>query len=199
MSSSIHLQSNRLQWGRDRAVPEIEQAPTPWSMWSSFNGAGTARSRKCGVNYGVAIRDLASMGPGPRGPGNSIDTDEPGVIQRRFNGAGTARSRKFRGCEHSGPGENRFNGAGTARSRKYVDLLKAYPESFASMGPGPRGPGNEAAPAIRRDVHDASMGPGPRGPGNEIARAQSVNWEWLQWGRDRAVPEITAPERKAGG
>ena len=62
-----------LQWGRDRAVPEMTRRGRWPKRPSCFNGAGTARSRKS--------------------PAPPLAAEPP----EGFNGAGTARSRKFLG------------------------------------------------------------------------------------------------------
>ena len=68
---SQHPAPGRLQWGRDRAVPEMRNAPGPCP----------------GVQP-------ASMGPGPSGPGNATKGAMFRAVVTRFNGAGTERSRK---------------------------------------------------------------------------------------------------------
>ena len=109
----------------------------------------------------------------------------------------------------------RFNGAATARSRNLGRIAQLSGSDSASMG-RPRGRG--IVPRSREGEADikASMGPRPRGRGiptsrwppsgagksfNGAATARSRNFEWLlfgwrradklQWGRDRAVAELT--------
>ena len=64
------------------------------------------------------------------------------------------------------------------------------------MGPGPRGPGNNSAGAQSRRIRKLQWGRDRAVPEMsewaEIARAQSV----LQWGRDRAVPEMKGAEEE---
>ena len=44
-----------------------------------------------------------------------------------------------------------------------------------------------------RFARGASMGPGPRGPGNFNVQITDTSLGQLQWGRDRAVPEMMDP------
>ena len=64
------------------------------------------------------------------------------------------------------------------------------------MGPGPSGPGNEAPDTRAGGWEIASMGPGPSGPGNlaSLSTLEAVR-AVLQWGRDRAVPEIESRQQ----
>jgi len=62
---------------------------------------------------------------------------------------------------------------------------------FASMGPRPRGRGNKALLDLFKRSGIASMGPRPRGRGNMFDVAMTPPNSWLQWGRDRAVAEIS--------
>ena len=109
-----------LQWGRDRAVPEMVPLHArpgvagEASMGPGPSGPGNARWHGRG-----AERSHASMGPGPSGPGNVPGVPFCKLVQPGFNGAGTERSRKY--------GRNRW---------------QPSPYSRASMGPGPSGPGN---------------------------------------------------------
>ena len=109
-----------------------------------------------------------------------------------FNGAGPSRTRKDarrRAANILGSG---FNGAGPSRTRKAGGAQRVAAGDYASMGPGPLGPGKlahdgescrgcgsfngagpsrtrkAAAPATLRVGWDASMGPGPLGPGKEM-------------------------------
>ena len=107
-----------LQWGRDRAVAEMTEKCWFSASQTSFNGAATARSRKCHTN--------------PPAPSDI----------RCFNGAATARSRKWATRRDGGDGGSRFNGAATARSRKFGEHRKQRAAVVASMGPRPRGRGN---------------------------------------------------------
>ena len=81
-----------------------------------------------------------------------------------------------------GPGPR---GPGNARRGAKEDVKEA-----ASMGPGPRGPGNACVIVYTPPIQSASMGPGPRGPGNRTGTYALVHVVELQWGRDRAVPEM---------
>ena len=108
-----------LQWGRDRAVPEMDNAinvsETCWIglQWGRDRAVPEIKQHGSGAAW-----FNASMGPGPRGPGNVL------IVSI----APTA--------------DARFNGAGTARSRKWTPPFALDPGLGASMGPGPRGPGN---------------------------------------------------------
>ena len=155
-----------LQWGRDRAVPEMVVPPC-FAALLRFNGAGTARSRKLASNQ-AGCRSTASMGPGPRGPGNEAGRTRQNRRKSASMGPGPRGpgNRLTTTMGHPGwPPRHRFNGAGTARSRKYA-AGTMHDCDIASMGPGPRGPGN-VQPGTRLATRSrASMGPGPRGPGN---------------------------------
>ena len=82
-----------LQWGRDRAVAEMARCGLGPKSLQSFNGAATARSRKCcgllpvpqfyALQWGRDRAVAEIMNP----PARSTTTS-------RFNGAATARSRK---------------------------------------------------------------------------------------------------------
>ena len=221
------------QWGRDRAVPEI-RIPDGLHDRNCFNGAGTARSRKLLAMFmSEKLLAVLQWGRGQRVSGmcfmRQIETpllsmlqwgrdravpemDAPCLDQHRtgFNGAGTARSGnpvchiRPRRQASMGPGPR---GPGNA-------LGPASGALGASMGPGPRGPGNGAetdrglvessmgpgprGPEISASpchLSPASMGPGPRGPGNSPGREVDAAILPLQWGRDRAVPEIGVRKR----
>ena len=86
---------NKLQWGRDRAVPEI-----------------------CTVGVDPGSHTALQWGRDRAVPEIVFPVAFASANRGGFNGAGTARSRKcLKGRQHSGP-LHRFNGAGTARSRK---------------------------------------------------------------------------------
>src|ERR1039457_4375679 len=107
-----------------------------------------------------------------------------------------------------------FNGAGTARSRKCAPAHTVGRSPHASMGPGPRGPGNtqtangdslivrlqwgrdRAVPEMLNGHPDGKAilglqwGRDRAVPEMLLHDAQAVLLGELQWGRDRAVPEI---------
>ena len=141
--------------------------PDPGQRLHGFNGAGTARSRKWLSGHWMFARYQASMGPGPRGPGNSGATGDHSKVFAASMGPGPR-----------GPGNAASSGG-------------SYHNCGASMGPGPRGPGNRMWAWMNAERGIASMGPGPRGPGNiAVLDGQGASTESLQWGRDRAVPEM---------
>ena len=106
-------------------------------------------------------------------------------------------------------------GPGPSGPGNWPEKARALAVVDASMGPGPSGPGNRPLPLLEGTQSLASMGPGPSGPGNgstelpvcgdklrfngagtersrKLANIQvgSQLVVALQWGRDRAVPEI---------
>ena len=115
----------------------------------------------------------ASMGPRPRGRGNFIDESKLPVK---------------RGAS-MGP---------RPRGRGNVALSRRDPRTqFASMGPRPRGRGNGSLPGLRLKSNQASMGPRPRGRGNAAVTGRLIPISvGLQWGRDRAVAEMTRTEAR---
>ena len=170
ISASTNLAG--LQWGRDRAVSEISRAGTVQrAAIPGFNGAETARSRKC---------------PNCANP------------------------------PHEGPWLQWGRDRAVSEIHPFAPVPALIPD--ASMGPRPRGLGNDFGGGGRQSVYRlqwgrdravseiepasgdqaavflASMGPRPRGLGNVAPLACALAAVPLQWGRDRAVSEI-APVR----
>ncbi len=89
-----------------------------------------------------------------------------------------------------------FNGAATARSRNFRKSPAVCWPGFASMGPRPRGRGTRRAAVRKRTASQASMGPRPRGRGTIVYDHRPAYKRLLQWGRDRAVAELSAHGRR---
>ena len=156
-----------LQWGRDRAVPEISRAIPPTPPDSPLQwGRDRAVPEIWRDPKFKAEKYLASMGPGPRGPGNSATA-----------ALATADLTLQWGRDRAVPEMEKPMGELTAAKRLQWGRDRAVPEI-------------DVPPREQLIRVLASMGPGPRGPGNRATFA-SVNRTWmLQWGRDRAVPEM---------
>ena len=101
----------------------------------------------------VKERQVASMGPRPRGRGNPAQNASL-TNQLGFNGAAPARARKWR-----------------SMASMSVSTVKA------SMGPRPRGRGNlrQGVNALLSNQSVASMGPRPRGRGNHCDIPECVS------------------------
>ena len=177
-----------LQWGRDRAVAELEMTgPTVVSVPLRFNGAATARSR------------------------NWHQLKQPYRLLTCFNGAATARSRNYGNRIDQLPLLRRFNGAATARSRNSRFLITRPVKFRASMGPRPRGRGmvdpilslqwgRDRAVAefpawwlSKSRGNRASMGPRPRGRGIFCAEDGSPAFPIASMGprpRGRGIKEL---------
>ena len=187
---------------------------------SSFNGARSRRTRRGGnphhkrvqqlqLQWGPVPEDqertasvgrrrpapLASMGPGPGGPGRQAVWLKRGITVLQW---GPVPEDQERGTEpRGGPARpGRFNGARSRRTRRGPQAVSRkrfaavelqwgpVPEDqerqdreprhhralYASMGPGPGGPGEAVSAVVAVWAAFASMGPGPGGPGEEFGR-----------------------------
>ena len=161
-----------LQWGRDRAVPEILRV-WPASMSAPALRRGLYRAVPVAGQICASAISRVSTGPGPRGPGNANSARQQPCLQLASMGPAPR-----------GPG----NHAGSP-----------LPVSYGSTGPGPRGPGNDHSPPYISRNARASMGPGPRGPGNAKTAVKAAKAKKLQWGRDRGPREIFSmrPEHRS--
>ena len=109
-----------LQWGRDRAVPEmVGFVSAPMSLKPCFNGAGTERSRKLRCRpRDIRHSRLLQWGRDRAVPEITVVSVAGNVLTVLQWGRDRAvpemsnSSRKF-------SGRRRFNGAGTERSRKF--------------------------------------------------------------------------------
>ena len=111
--------------------------------------------------------ELASMGPGPDGPGKR-QAIQPGAGDRnRFNGAGAGWPRKTsQKIIAEKIGIKRFNGAGAGWPRKTdVEAMEAIGAYELQWGRGRMAPENKACRNLDFTRRKASMGPGPDGPG----------------------------------
>ena len=131
------------------------------------------------------------MGPGPRGPGNLHVTVFTSGGSHCFNGAGTARSRKCLDAVTTLPS---FQLLQWGRDRAVPEMGRVNAALWQAVGL--QWGRDRAVPAIclqyghGRRNGCASMGPGPRGPGNQLTTSDARSQNSLQWGRDRAVPEM---------
>src|SRR5579885_1731772 len=113
-----------------------------------FNGAASARSRKCALNLALYVAGVASMGPRARARGNRpILLDFP---HRCSFWLQWGRER--------------------ARADMNPAAVQRLPAIFASMGPRARARGNPAARMPPGRLWSASMGPRARARGNLPSR-----------------------------
>jgi len=172
---SARYPCSMLQWGRDRAVSEIWRRSFEGRRRRGFNGAETARSRKCRSSGHSRSRAPWLQWGRDRAVSEIWRRSFEGRRRRGFNGAETARSRKLGEVVLKRLGERGFNGAETARSRKSTAGRMGEVAGRASMGPRPRGLGNDELLGARQ-------------------------WDVaLQWGRDRAVSEMAGGRGRRGG
>ncbi len=163
----------------------------PRAASACFNGARTKRPGKgTRCSSTARRRPLASMEPGPKGPGKFLSAvgvdvereelqwspDQKARESRRLR-PGEPRLPGFNGARTKRPGKGGgpvlgvgrgvgFNGARTKRPGKELAFGRAGVRvSCASMEPGPKGPGKSMG--LCRFLHPgpASMEPGPKGPG----------------------------------
>ena len=203
-----------LQWGHGHVAVEILRTTSHRRRKACFNGATATWPWKCGFAGWVARGRQASMGPRPRGRGNSttggVLVDADGLqwghghvaVEIRehyaalrsqnqlqwghghvavemtvaclvhqplpsFNGATATWPWKWGECCKAVGDALGFNGATATWPWKCSTVASKGTGSAASMGPRPRGRGNDRGCRVPGSDLPASMGPRPRGRGND--------------------------------
>src|SRR5579885_2271015 len=194
-----HRCSFWLQWGRERALAEMNPA---------------AGQRLPAI--------FASMGPRARARGNPPIRFGFTSGSSCFNGAASARSRKYRAPTTADDAAAGFNGAASARSRKCGSSIWAgvrptmlqwgRERALAEIQPRECRPvvfgllqwGRERALAeicrqenAQGEGQGASMGPRARARGNTVTSESFGVLIRLQWGRERALAEMPSSSTAA--
>ena len=161
-------QVKSLQWGRDRAVAELQCAAPPSAENRHPSMGPRPRGRGIiGMETACIFRHRPSMGPRPRGRGIGAEVRLPSSTLTPFNGAATARSRN---CS---PGIARTTSAAGlqwGRDRAVAEfslaVLTTVCTDFLQWG---------------RDRAVAEF---------HYRQLEPYTIRHLQWGRDRAVAEF---------
>src|SRR5579885_1695765 len=164
-----------------------------------FNGAASARSRKCALNLALYVAGVASMGPRARARGNRpILLDFPHRCsfwlqwgrERALAEMNLAAGQRLHGIFASMGPRARARGNGFRPGGNGLNR-------HASMGPRARARGNTMATSLSSIAMRASMGPRARARGNTVTSESFGVLIRLQWGRERALAEMPSSSTAA--
>ena len=154
-------------------------------MWPGPSGPG-----KQGIRYHAVLCHVASMWPGPSGPGKMSFSCLYDGGRLCFNVAGPLWARKD-GIRAACSAIALWLQCGRAPLGPESGNLRSMRQrSWASMWPGPSGPGKRLRDYRHHRHVRASMWPGPSGPG-KVYLGVGAGWQFymLQCGRAPLGPE----------